>query len=481
MKMALRVYNTLSGEVEEFKPLVGNRVYMFVCGPTVYDHSHIGHARTYIAFDVIARYLAYRGYSVFYLMNVTDVDDKMIQRANEVGVPVEDLADMYFKSFLEDMEALGVNSVNLYAKATEHVPEIIWQIQTLIEKGYAYESGGSVYFEVRKFSDFGKLSRQKLESLRAGARVEIRDEKRNPEDFALWKAHKPGEPVWDSPWGPGRPGWHVEDTAITMRYFGEQYDVHGGARDLIFPHHESEIAIAESITGKKPFVKYWLHTGFLNVNGEKMSKSLGNVITIKEMLKRYRAEVIRFFMLHSHYRSPIDFSFDLMEEAEEAYKRLETTVENLRRELRRHGGGRGSGLSADGGERGELSKAAIEARKRFIEAMDDDFNTREALAVLFTFSKEVNRHLAEGDPSVSDLRDALDVFEDYGRVLGLFRSKCEDLSGVIDALVSILLEEREKARKRKDWETADRIRDRLREAGIVVEDTSDGPVWRLER
>ncbi|MCD6461546.1 MAG: cysteine--tRNA ligase [Thermoplasmata archaeon] len=483
--MALRMYNTLSGRVEEFRPLVGNRVYMFVCGPTVYDHSHIGHARTYISFDVIAKYLAYRGYSVFYLMNVTDIDDKMIQRANEVGIPVEDLADMYFKSFLEDMRALGVDSVNLYAKATEHVPEILEQIEALMEKGIAYESGGSVYFEVKKFPSFGKLSRQRLDKLEAGARVDVREEKRNPEDFALWKAYKPGEPSWDSPWGPGRPGWHVEDTAITMRYFGSQYDIHGGGRDLIFPHHDSEIAIAESITGKEPFVRYWLHTGFLNVEGEKMSKSLGNVITIKELLKRFRPEVVRFFFLHSHYRSPVDFTLTLLEEAEAAYERLENTVSNLRRSVKEASGGVGeTGGTGGGGEMEResgpgLGEKALETRRRFVEAMDEDFNTREALAALFDLAREANRALAEGGCTPEEVKEALSVFEDYGGILGLFGTPADTSAAAAEAVIRILLEEREAARRKKDWETADRIRERLAEAGITVEDGKDGPRWRF--
>ncbi len=468
--MSLNVYNTLTGKVEEFKPLVGNRVYMFVCGPTVYDHSHIGHARTYVAFDVIAKYLAYKGYSVFYVMNITDIDDKMIQRSNDIGIPVEDISKMYLRSFLDDMEALGVDAVNLYGKATEHIPEIIWQIETLIEKGVAYESNGSVYFEVKKFPGFGKLSNQKLDMLEAGARIALNVDKKNPEDFALWKTYKDGEPWWDSPWGKGRPGWHVEDTAISIRYFREQYDIHGGARDLIFPHHDSEIAIAESITGKEPFVKYWLHSGFLNMRGEKMSKSLGNVLNIKEMVKHNRPEVIRFFMLNTHYRSPIDFDDTLLNEARVAYERLEGAVEGLRHAK--------AGSSQGGSD--TLGTYAMEARKRFIDAMDEDLNTREAIAVLFDLARESNKALAEKSASAFAVKDALDVFEDYGGVLGLFGPGGES-AGVLDPLVSLLMEEREKARAAKDWEAADRIRDRLKEAGVILEDGKDGVAWHLVR
>ena len=324
------VYNTLTRKKQEFAPIHGNRVNMFVCGPTVYDYSHLGHARTYIVFDVIVRYLRYKGYSVFYLMNITDIDDRMIQRANESKISVKELADKFIKAFDEDMKRLHVNSVNLYAKATEHVDEIINQIKVLIEKGFAYEVDGDIYFEIRKFKDFGKLSHQSIDELKAGARIEIDKKKKNPEDFALWKSQKPNEPFWPSPWGNGRPGWHIEDTAITATYFGNRYDLHGGAIDLIFPHHESEISIAETVTGESPFVKYWVHSGFLTVNKEKMSKSLGNFFTIKEALKRYEPDVIRFFMLNALYRSPIDFSESGLKEAANAFERIKNTVDNVK-------------------------------------------------------------------------------------------------------------------------------------------------------
>ncbi len=283
----MKVYNTLTRKLEEFEPLHGNRVNMFVCGVTPYDHTHLGHAKTLIGFDVIAKYLRYKGYSVFYIQNVTDVDDNLINRSSESGKSVPELVERFFGLFMEEMEALSMDSVNLYPRATEHMQEIIDQVEGLVEKGYAYESGGNVYFEVGKFADFGKLSKQVLDKLQAGARVEVDENKRNPEDFALWKAHKPGEPAWDSPWGKGRPGWHIEDTAMTMAYFGEQYDIHGGATELMFPHHEAEIAQAEALTGKEPFVKYWMHTGVLNVDGVKMSKSLKNFWKLQDALREY--------------------------------------------------------------------------------------------------------------------------------------------------------------------------------------------------
>ncbi len=457
----MQVYNTLTRQKEEFVPMHENRVNMFVCGPTVYDMPHIGHARTYVAFDAIARYLRYRGYQVFYLMNITDIDDKMIQRANEREITVKELAKQYTDAFMEDMAVLGVTAVNLYANATDHIEEIIGQVRTLIEKGYAYESNGSVYFEVNKFKGFGKLSRQKMDELRAGARVEPDENKRNPEDFALWKAHKEGEPWWESPWGKGRPGWHVEDTAITSTYFGEQYDLHGGAQDLIFPHHESEIAIAESISGKEPFVKYWLHTGFLNLKGEKMSKSLGNVLNIREMRKRYPADTLRFYFLYTHYRSPIDFSFDDLDETHRALQGMKRSALSLKE-------------IAEGSEP-DLSEA-LKFREKFIEAMDDDFNTREAIANLFSLFSEAGRH--KDDPNL--IAGYLKVAEEIADVLGINLFKTGQSSGKEMEIIRILLDLRKQARENKDWATSDMIRDRLKALGIIVEDSKEGQKVRWE-
>lgn len=439
---------------------------MFVCGPTVYDYPHLGHARTYIVFDVIARYLRYKGYSVFYLMNITDVDDKMIQRANKLKISVKELADKFTKAFDEDMKRLYVDSVNLYAKATEHVDEIISQIKALIEKGFAYEVDGDVYFEVRKFKDFGKLSHQSIDELKAGARIEIDEKKRNPEDFVLWKKHKPDEPFWKSPWGNGRPGWHIEDTAITTTYFGDRYDLHGGAIDLIFPHHESEISIAESVTGKKPFVKYWVHSGFLTVNKEKMSKSLGNFFTIKEGLKKYEPDVIRFFMLNAHYRSPIDFSESGLEEAANAFGRIRNTVDNVSHVIKNAGENTNS-------EKEKMVSALVnETKQKFMGFMDDDFNTREAIAVLFEFTKNVNQIIQES-MSKRCLNRILNTYRELGGILGLFQDekKGKEITG---DLVNLIVDIRESARKKKDWKTSDRIRNRLKELGIIVEDSENG-------
>jgi len=480
--MVLKVYNTLTGEKEEFKPRVGNRVYMFVCGPTVYDHSHLGHARTYIAFDMIARYLRYRGYDLFYLMNITDIDDNIINRSNELNIPSDELAEKFFRLFITDMEALNISSVNLYAKATEHVPEIIDQAQTLIDKGFAYNIDGNVYFEVRKFEDFGKLSNQNLDELQAGARIEVDEEKRNPEDFILWKKEKPGEPTWDSPWGKGRPGWHIEDTAITTKYFGDQYDIHGGARDLIFPHHESEITIAESATGKKPFVKYWFHTGFLNVEGDKMSKSLGNFFTIQEILEKYNAQIIRYFLLYTHYRSPIDFSEKFLEEAATGYKRLKNSYQQLDSAIK---------SAPEGTEGSKLDSELLDQidgyHNKFLAAMDDDFNTREAIATLFEFSHTINKVCTNSGEnktkySKKTLERVSDMFFELSNILGLFnRMDIEETSNIErldDKLIDLLLSIRENLRTVKQFQLADMIRDKLKELGIQIEDTKDGAKWK---
>lgn len=468
--MAIRIYNTLTRKLEEFEPMHGNRVNMFVCGVTPYDYTHLGHAKTLIGFDVIAKYLRYKGYSVFYIQNVTDVDDNLINRSNESGESVPDLVEKFFTLFLEEMEALGMDSVNLYPRATEHIAEILGQIEGLVEKGFAYESNGNVYFEVGKFPDFGKLSKQVLEKLQAGARVEVDENKKNPEDFALWKAEKPGEPSWDSPWGKGRPGWHIEDTAMTMAYFGEQYDIHGGATELMFPHHEAEIAQAEALTEKVPFVKYWVHTGVLNVDGVKMSKSLKNFWRLQDALKEYDAGVIRFFLVNAHYRSPIDLTDESFEEAKQGYERLVETLQNLQFAIKMQA--RDERTEKDD----EIDKAAKEVIQKFEEWMDDDFNTREAISHLFTFSTKVNTAMAEG-LTQETLERALSVYDVIGGVLGLFREELGQ-DEVVDGLMEFLVGMREKARKEKNFEVSDEIRDRLAEIGILLEDTKDGPRWK---
>jgi cysteinyl-tRNA synthetase len=485
--MVLKIYNTLKREKEEFKPMTGNRIYMFVCGPTVYDHSHLGHARTYVAFDVIARYLRYKNYDLFYLMNITDIDDNIINRANELNIPATELAERFFRLFIKDMEALNIKSINLYAKATEHVPEIIEQAQTLISKQYAYSANGKVYFEVAKFEDFGKLSGQNLDALQAGARVEIDEDKRNPLDFILWKPEKPGEPTWDSPWGFGRPGWHIEDTAITTKYFGSQYDIHGGARDLIFPHHESEITIAESATGKKPFVKYWLHTGFLNVEGEKMSKSLGNFFTIQDVLKKYNPEVIRFFLLYTHYRSPIDFSEKYLAEAETSYSRLQNSYQQLLLAIRKLTKDKDKTDKKTSKNENELLNKISAHRDRFLAAMDDDFNTREAIAEMFEFSRTINKVVTQsqiGECNFKSLEQMLITFSELSNILGLFEVYTENLEkkeDIMDEIISLLIQVREKLRDEKNYKLSDQIRDNLKELGVKLEDSNDGTTWKFEK
>jgi cysteinyl-tRNA synthetase len=467
MVTGMLVYNTLTKEKEEFIPLKGKRVTMFVCGVTPYDYSHLGHAKTYVAFDAIARYLRYKGYNVLYLQNVTDVDDHIIERSKETGISEPELAERFFKYFLEDMEALGIGSINVYAKATDFMNEIIEQIEGLVEKGFAYNVDGNVYFEVRKFKDFGKLSRQKLDELKAGARVKIDERKRNPEDFALWKKQKPGEPAWESPWGMGRPGWHIEDTAIAMAHFGEQYDIHGGATELVFPHHESEIAQAEALTGIEPYVKYWLHTGVLNVEGEKMAKSLGNFWTIRDALKEYKPEVLRFFLLYAHYRSPIDFSRDQLEEARRSYQRLQDSLDIARQHLLRAKSG-----ESEAGKK--LVEVAHNTDRQFEEVMDDDFNTREAIGALFELARELNVGVEKGVDEDS-IKEGLRVFENLASVLGLFPEK-ETQPEIADKILALLVEIREKARVKKDYETADWIRSELGKLGIHLEDTQKGAV-----
>jgi cysteinyl-tRNA synthetase len=457
----ITVYNTLSRRKEIFKPREGNRVKLFVCGPTVYDNSHIGHARTYISFDVIARYLKYRGYSVFYVQNITDIDDKIINRARETGEDTLQLARKFEEKYIEDMKSLGVENVNLYARATEHIEEIITQIETLIDKGFAYETDSGVYFDESRFEDFGKLSNRKIGDLNVH-RINLDTSKRNPGDFALWKK-KVERPYWDSPWGPGRPGWHIEDTAITEEYFGPQYDIHGGGLDLIFPHHEAEIAQMESASGKKPMVRYWMHTGFLNVLGEKMSKSLGNFITIKDLLQEYPPEVFRFFVLSTHYRSPIDFSQEILEQSQSGLKRIYKLTETIEDLLE-------SDIPEIGKADTEHEQLLRETRESFLEAMDNDFNTPFALSSLFDFIRDMNREINELNVSKNTLINIKEFINEIGDILGFEFVLNKSHGDATDELVDILTDIREKLRKKKDYELSDEIRSRLNDLNIVIED-----------
>jgi cysteinyl-tRNA synthetase len=501
----MKVYNTLSGQKEEFLPQ-GDEVKMYVCGVTPYAECHIGHALSYIVFDVITRYLRFRGYKVKYVQNITDIDDKIIDRANKLGIPAGELAGKFTDSYFEDMDALNIERADIYPRATGEIPKIIEVIQGLIDKGYAYPAEGSVYFRVRNVPDYGKLSHRSLESMMSACSVEAGEEKEHPMDFALWKAAKPGEPSWESPWGNGRPGWHIECSAMSLKYLGDTLDIHGGGQDLIFPHHENEIVQSESFTGVKPFVKYWLHNGLLQFGQDKMSKSLGNLITIKEALEKYSPDAIRLFVLSSHYRSPLTYSEEALEAAERGADRL--------RQVAQTQGGEGKG-----GERVDVEPY----RQRFIEAMDDDFNTPQALATLFDLARDVNRASDQG----YSITGGQQVFAELADVLGLTLEPWEgapldaeslqelaiyiykrlhtDLfpqglspkfkpidemwdkiveSGItLDAeqLVETLGSTRSQLREDKQWRLADEIRSKLGELGIALEDTPKGTVWKRKR
>ena len=464
--MPLKVYNTMSRTLEKFEPIHGNRVNMFVCGPTVYDYSHIGHARTYLAYDIIARYLRAQGFSLFFLMNITDIDDKIINKAKGVNRDPLLLANEFTQDFLQDMKGLGMTSVSLYAKASEHVPEIIAQISTLIEKGFAYQVEGDVYFDVSKFSSYGELSHQNVDQL-IMHRIDPDPRKKNVIDFALWKSQKPGEPAWDSPWGKGRPGWHIEDTAITTTYLGPSYDIHGGGLDLIFPHHEAEIAQAEAATGTKPLVKYWLHSGLLMVGGTRMGKSMGNYITIKEALHNHDAETLRLYFAMSHYRSLLDYQEPNIMQAEEVLGKIRS-IYNQFRSIQT--------VDTTASVETEVQKLAHKAKSEFDEAMNDDFNTPRALAAMIAFVKNIepygNRKTGQG--SIAKVLATLDYF---GEVFGILRTERTGKSEAFDRVIDLLLAVREDARRRNDWPTSDKIRDSLAEIGVVIEDASTGALW----
>ncbi len=464
----LKVYNTLTKKVEEFHPIheKENRVYMFVCGPTVYDSPHVGHARSYISYDVIAKYLRYKGWSVFYIQNITDIDDKIIKRAREEKKSWKEIARKYEKEYLEVMKILGVNSVNLYARATEYVPEIISQVKRLLERGYAYETEDGIYFDITKFPEYGKLSGQNLKDLLAGARVEVNENKKHPYDFALWKKAKPGEPSWDSPWGKGRPGWHIEDTAIAERYLGQQYDIHGGGMDLIFPHHECEIAQMEAISGKKPYVRYWLHNGFVEVNGEKMSKSLKNFWTVKDVLKEIRPEALRYFVLSTQYHSPIDFSIEAIKDSEKAWESLARMIRKIKK------------IKRKGGIREEFEQKIREFEERWEREMDNDFNTPGAIAVLHELSSFVNKEFEKMSSEEANL--TLDTIKKWDSVLTLFDKVInEKEEKIVEKLMEAIIGIRKKLREKKEYELADLIRSKLKEIGIELNDKGEETTWEI--
>jgi cysteinyl-tRNA synthetase len=489
--MAVRVYNTMNKKKEVLVPLHEGRIGMYVCGVTVYDLCHIGHARSAVVFDCIYRYLRYKGYDVTYVRNYTDVDDKIIKRAQEEGVSTEEIATRYIEEFNTDMGDLGLLSPTIEPKATEHMADMIELVQRLIDKGHAYEVKGDVYYAVESFPEYGKLSKRTLDEMQSGARIEVDERKHSPLDFALWKATKPGEPSWASPWGQGRPGWHIECSAMSQRYLGDTLDIHGGGKDLIFPHHENEIAQAEGATGK-PFVRYWLHNGFVNIDKEKMSKSLGNILTIKEILKEYHPEIVRLFLLSRHYRSPIDYSSQEMEEARRNLERFYQTLAGIKDVLHTQGG---KGIDVKEGfapEEMTVYRRAEEFPNQFEEAMDDDFNTAVAIAALFDLSHDLNRILKGSSPHAPQiLHKGREAFATAGEVLGIFQEdpyaflekerqrKAQALT-ITPQEIEELITEREKARQQKNWTRADEIRDHLASQGIVLEDTSKGTTWRVE-
>ena len=467
----MKIYNTLTRKKEEFVPIDKDEVKIYVCGPTVYNYFHIGNARPFVVFDTLRKYLEYRGYDVTFVQNFTDVDDKIIKRANEEGVTSEEIAKKYIDEYFTDAHALGVHEATVHPKATENISQIIDIITTLIDKGYAYAVDGDVYYRTLKFQDYGKLSHQPIEDLQSGARIDVNDIKENPLDFALWKAAKPGEPYWDSPWGKGRPGWHIECSAMSNRYLGKTIDIHCGGSDLAFPHHENEIAQSEAANGCK-FVHYWLHNGFINIDNKKMSKSLGNFFTVREAAEAYGYDCIRMFMLMSHYRSPLNYSGEILMQAKAALERLRPAKSNL-------------DFFAANGKDGAMtdSEAAFAAgldryRTKFDDVMDDDFNTADAISVIFEMVRDINSAVSPAaDPTKALAETCRSIFLELCDVLGIPFGEYaagDDLAAEIEAKIAA----RQEARKAKNWAEADRIRDELKAQGIVLEDTPQGVKWK---
>ena len=462
----IKVYNTLNKKKEEFIPLTPGEVKMYVCGPTVYNFFHIGNGRTFIVFDTIRRYFEYRGFKVDFVQNFTDIDDKMIKKANEEGTTVKKIGDTYIKEYYQDADALNIERATVNPRATEFIGEIIKFVKGLVDKGYAYEVDGDVYFSTKKFEGYGKLSGQNIEDLQSGARISVDERKKDPMDFAIWKAQKPGEPAWNSPWGMGRPGWHIECSCMAKKLLGETIDIHAGGSDLKFPHHENEIAQSEALTGE-PFARYWLHSAFVNVNNEKMSKSLNNFFTAREILERYDADVIRFLMLSAHYRQQLNFSEDLLESAKASVERIYNAIgnlENLIDEVSRE-------------EMNEEEKAYLESlnkyKEKYIEKMDDDFNTADAITAIFDLIKDTNITI---DSSKELAQKALELIRELGAPLGMFQKSTK---GNLEEEIEALIAKRQQARKDRDFALADKIRDELKDRGIVLEDTPQGVRWKM--
>lgn len=457
----MKIFNTLTRTKQEFIPITENEAKIYACGPTVYNYIHIGNARPICVFDVLRRYLEWRGMKVTFVQNFTDIDDKLIKKANEEGITVKEVAERYIEEFWKDSEGLGVRKATVHPKATENIDAIISIVSSLVEKGYAYESGGDVYFRANKFSEYGKLSHQPLEDLEAGARIDVSEIKESPMDFCLWKSAKPGEPYWESPWGKGRPGWHIECSAMAGRFLGKTIDIHCGGQDLIFPHHENEIAQSECANGCD-FAHYWMHNGYINVDNRKMSKSLGNFFTVREVANKFGYEPIRYIMIASHYRSPINYSVEIIEQAKASLERLYTCRKNLEFAISHAAPG------------GEIPESFETKKQEFITAMDDDLNTADAIGILFTLAKELNILATSEGTGKATLEAGLEIFNELANVLGLlYEGKEEDLDAEVEALIA----ERTAARKARDFTRADAIRDQLKEMGIVLEDTPQGVKW----
>jgi cysteinyl-tRNA synthetase len=466
--MSIQLTNTLTRRKEPFVTLEPGKVKMYVCGPTVYNYIHIGNSRPAIVFDTLRRYLKYRGYEVTFVQNITDVDDKLIRVANEEGKTVKEIADRYTDAFNEDLRSLNVMPPDIQPRVMQTIPEIITFVEGLIEKGFAYESAGDVYFRTGHFQEYGKLSHQPLDDLQAGARVEINEKKEHPLDFVLWKAAKPGEVSWSSPWGEGRPGWHIECSAMALKFLGEQIDIHAGGTDLVFPHHENEIAQSECFTGKV-FARYWLHNGMLNINNEKMSKSLGNFLLARDLVKQFGGQLIRFFMLQGHYRNPINFSDDLLEQAANGLERIKTAYSNLSHRLET------SRETEPNGQSDEQARLITELRERFIAEMDDDINTANAITVLYDVVKEANLYMRHQNVGTQEIQAYKDLLAEMASVLGLL---LEEEANLLDSEIDALIEERTEARKARNFARSDEIRDLLAAKGIVLEDTPQGVRWR---
>lgn len=454
----MKIYNSMTRQKEEFVPLHENTVNMYSCGPTVYNFFHLGNARPFIIFDQLRRYFEYRGYKVNFVQNFTDIDDKMINKANDLGITVKELGDQYIAEYFKDAKALGIKEATYHPKATEHIEEIIKLVSTLIEKGFAYDVDGDVYFQTSKFKEYGKLSKQPLEDLELGARININEAKREPLDFAVWKKQKEGEPAWESPWGMGRPGWHIECSAMANKYLGETIDIHSGGKDLMFPHHENEIAQSECANGCT-FARYWMHNGFINVDNEKMSKSKGNFFTIRDIAEHFPHRVIRFFMLTAHYRSPINFSDELLGQAQSSLERIDRCFENLEFSMQ--------------GEAGNKAVSLEAYRDKFNSAMDDDLNTADAISVIFELVKDINTELGEMDALSKE--KALGLLTELCDVLGILKEKEEQ---ILESDIEALINERTEAKKAKNFARADEIRDILKDRGIVLEDTRQGVKWK---